>query len=69
MNLPERRPSKGPSDLIILVTPTFRVLARPRAAEKRDVAKVMMNKVWLPTIIDHRQGSCLDYKMNQKGQN
>ena len=44
MNLAEQRPSKGPSDLIILVTPTFRVLARPRAAEKRDVEKVKIKK-------------------------
>ena len=42
MNLPEQRPSMGPSDLTILVTPTLRVLARPRAAEKDDVMEVIL---------------------------
>ena len=69
MNLPEQRPSKGPSDLTILVTLTLRVFARPRAAEKRDIAKVIMKKVWLPTIIALRQSSCLDYSLNQGRQN
>ena len=55
MNLAEQRPSKGPSDLIILVTPTLRVLARPRAAEKRDVEKVIRKKNGLPTIVASRQ--------------
>ena len=55
MNLAEQRPSKGPSDLIILVTPTFRVLARPRAAEKRDEEKVIRKKNGLPTIVASRQ--------------
>ena len=54
MNLPEQRPSKGPSDLIILVTPTLRVLARPRAAEKTDVMKVIMKNNGLPVIIAQR---------------
>ena len=67
MNLPEQRPSKGPSDLTILFS--LRVFARPRAAEKRDIAKVIMKKVWLPTIIALRQSSCLDYSLNQGRQN
>jgi len=54
MNLPVRRPTKGPADLTILVTPTLRVLARPSAAEKRDIEKVIAKKVWLPTIIASR---------------
>ena len=60
MNLPEQRPSKGPSDLTILVTPTLRVLARPRAAEKRDVPKVIINNNGLPIIIAQRHLSRLD---------
>ena len=69
MNLAEQRPSKGPSDLIILVTPTLRVLARPRAAEKTDMEKVIVKKVWLLIIIALRQSSCLDYTLNQRIQN
>ena len=68
MNLPEQRPSKGPSDLTILVTPTLRVLARPRAAEKTDMEKVIVKKVWLLIIIAQRHLS-LDYKLNLRRQN
>ena len=69
MNLPEQRPSKGPSDLTILVTLTLRVFARPRAAEKRDMEKVIVKKVWLLIIIALRQSSCLDYTLNLRRQN
>ena len=69
MNLTVRRPSKGPSDFTNLVTPTLRVLARPKAAEKMDMAKVIVKKVWLLIIIALRQSSCLDYTLNLKRQN
>ena len=51
MNLVVQKPSNGPPGPIIRTTPTFRHLARPRADEKRESKKVIVNKVELPPAI------------------
>ena len=41
--LHDRRPSRHPPSPMVLATPFFRHLARPREAEKTEREKVMMN--------------------------
>ena len=45
MNLPVRRPPRGPSALaMVRHTPSFKVFARPKEADNMEEVKVRMNK-------------------------
>ena len=45
INLPEHKPSKGPSSPIVAATPTFKDLVQPRDADRMEEAKVNEYKI------------------------